>query len=165
MNAPEKVTQIKAALALITTAVTSLLGWTGVAVLILVVCMALDYITGTLAAKAHGEWTSAIARGGLWHKAGEVAAVLVAALCDTALRVILSSAAEDVFAEWRGKYFTLLVSCWYIFTELGSILENAEKLGAPVPAVLIKGIRKLKDRAEPFDATVEDEASAQEDSD
>lgn len=27
---------------------------------------------------------------------------------------------------------------WYILTELGSILENAEKLGAPVPKWLVK---------------------------
>ena len=33
---------------------------------------------------------------------------------------------------------------WYIFTELGSILENIAKLGAPVPKWLIEGVGKMK---------------------
>ena len=31
-----------------------------------------------------------------------------------------------------------IVLVWYIFTELGSIAENAAKMGAPVPAGLLK---------------------------
>jgi phage-related holin len=38
----------------------------------------------------------------------------------------------------------LVVTIWYIFTELGSIIENAGKLGAPVPEWLSKVILSLK---------------------
>ncbi len=148
MNAPDRVDQIKGFLALVAGIVTGLLGWTGVAVIIMGVCMALDYLTGTLAAKANGEWSSAVAREGLWHKAGEIAALLVAILLDAALYTALHSAAAPIFSEWKGRFFTLLVSFWYVFTELGSILENAAKLGAPVPEILIRGVRKLKKKVE-----------------
>ncbi len=156
MNAPEKALEIKAAITAVVAIVTSLLGWTGVAVVILLACIVLDYITGSWAAKAHGEWSSKIAREGLWHKLGEIVAICVAALCDIALHVVFSSAAAELFGnmEIRG-WFTLVVAIWYIFTELGSILENAAKLGAPIPKWLIEGIGKLKHKVDKHEA-VED---------
>ena len=149
MSAPDKALEIKAAVTAVVAIVTSLLGWTGIAVVILLICIVLDYITGSWAAKAHGEWSSKIAREGLWHKLGEIVAICVAALCDIALHVVFSSAAAELFGsmEIRG-WFTLIVAIWYIFTELGSILENAAKLGAPIPKWLIEGIGKLKHKVD-----------------
>lgn len=149
MNAPDRVMEIKAAVAAIMALVTGLLGWTGVAVAIFAACMVLDYVTGSLAARAHGEWSSKVAREGLWHKLGEIVALLVAALCDIAVRVVLSTAAAPLIGriEYQG-WIVLIVSAWYIFTELGSILENAAKLGAPIPEWLIKGVGRLKKRAD-----------------
>ena len=92
MNAPEKATEIKALLTAAVSFIVALLGWVGIAVAIMIACMLLDYITGTWAAKAHAEWSSEKARAGLWHKLGEIVALLVAALCDIAVGVILSSA-------------------------------------------------------------------------
>ena len=43
------------------------------------------------------------------------------------------------------------MAIWYIFTELGSILENTAKLGAPIPEKLIKGIGRLKKKADEVD--------------
>ena len=43
---------------------------------------------------------------------------------------------------------TLLVAVWYIFTELGSIVENAGALGAPIPGWLRKGVAALQRRAD-----------------
>ena len=145
MSAPDKAMEIKAAVTAAAALVIALLGTVGVAVAIFVCCMILDYITGSLAARAHGEWSSKAAREGLWHKLGEIAALLVAALCDVALKVLLSSAAAPLIGEVHyAGYLTLIVSIWYIFTELGSILENAAKLGAPVPSWLIAGVGRLK---------------------
>ena len=153
MNAPDRALEIKAAItALLSTAV-ALLGWVGIAVAIMIVCMVLDYITGTWAAKAHGEWSSKVAREGLWHKLGEIVALLVAALADLGVSVILSTAAAPLVGadnQHRG-YIVLVVAVWYIFTELGSILENAAKLGAPIPEKLIRGIGRLKKRADAAD--------------
>ena len=34
---------------------------------------------------------------------------------------------------------------WYIVSELGSILENAEKMGAPIPPLLKNILEKMRD--------------------
>ena len=152
MSVPDKAVELKALVTAAMSLVVALLGWVGIAVLIMIVCMLLDYITGTWAAKAHGEWSSAKARDGLWHKLGEVVALLVAALCDIAVGVILSSAAAPLIGDYHHRgYITLIVAVWYIFTELGSILENAARLGAPIPEKLIKGIGRLKKKADDAD--------------
>ena len=149
MTTPDKATEIKAFLAAILAFFTALWGWLGWAVLILIVCMALDWITGSWAARRKNEWSSSVARDGLWHKLGEIVALLVAALCDIAIRVILESAAAPLLQGWDyGNYLTLLVAVWYIFTELGSIVENADKLGAKIPGWLRKGIAALQKKAE-----------------
>ena len=153
MRAPERALEIKAALTGILSAVAALLGWAGVAVAIMVVCIVLDYITGSWAARAHGEWNSKTAREGLWHKLGEFIALLVAALADLGVGVVLQTAAAPLVGEgyqYRG-YIVLVVACWYIFTELGSILENAARLGAPIPGWLIRGIGKLKGKVDKTD--------------
>ena len=149
MNTPDKATEIKAFLTAILAFFTALWGWLGWAVILLIACMALDWITGSWAARARGEWSSSAARTGLRHKLGEIVALLVASLCDIAVQVILNSAAADLLKGWEyGNYMTLLVCVWYIFTELGSIVENAGELGAPIPHWLKKGIAVLQKKAE-----------------
>ena len=149
MTTPDKATEIKAFLAAILAFCTALWGWPGWAVLILIVCMALDWITGSWAARRKGQWSSSAARDGLWHKLGEIVALLVAALCDIAIRVILKSAAAPLLQGWDyGNYLPLLVAVWYIFTELGSIVENAGELGAKIPGWLKKGIAALQTKAD-----------------
>lgn len=151
MNTPDKATEIKAAVTAVIAFGTALWGYTGWAVIILLCCIALDYVTGTWAAIKAGQWSSATARQGLWHKLGEIVALAVAALCDIAIKVILESAVAERFADLSlpSAAFTLLVSVWYIFTELGSIVENVAALGAPVPAWLTKAIKKIREKAEP----------------
>ena len=143
MYAPDKATEIKGAIALVVATLTALWGWLGWAVIIWVVCVALDYASGTAAAKKAGEWSSAIARDGLWHKMGEVFAVLVAALCDIALSVILQGSGVPIGID-LGPIITPVVLLWYIITELGSIVENAGRLGAPVPVWLQKSLKDYK---------------------
>jgi len=40
---------------------------------------------------------------------------------------------------------TPIVLFWYIVSELGSILENAEKMGAPIPPLLKNILEKMRD--------------------
>ena len=157
MNTPDKATEIKAFLTAILAFFTALWGWSGWAVIILIACMALDWITGSWAARLQGEWSSAIARAGLWHKMGEVVALLVAALCDIAVHVVLNSTAADLLNGWTyGNYMTMLVAVWYIFTELGSIIENAGKMGAPIPKWLSKTVAVLRAKADSADPLPEE---------
>lgn len=143
MTAPDKATEIKGAIALLLATLTALWGWLGWAIILWAVCVALDYASGTAAAKKAGEWSSAIARDGLWHKLGEIFAVLVAALCDISLSVVMEAAGVPLPFE-VGPVITPLVLLWYIITELGSITENAGRLGAPVPVWLQKSLKDYK---------------------
>ena len=82
------------------------------------------------------------AREGLWHKAGSVAGVLVAALLDFALRVLLGSV-PGLGIDYD-VLLCPLVTAWYLLTELGSIAENAGALGAPMPQFLMRAIAALR---------------------
>ena len=145
MEAPNRMLEIKAAIVAALAAGTALFGSLGWAVLIWAACMLLDYLTGTWAAMAAGEWSSAVARKGLWHKLGEVVAVLVAALCDLSLGVL----AEGLHIALPQISAVLpIVLLWYTFTELGSIAENAAALGAPLPKWLVAIIAKCRSTAD-----------------
>ena len=125
----------KAGIAAFFTALGAFLGWQGIMALVWVCAMALDYITGTAAACHAGEWSSATAREGLWHKGGMIVVVIVAAIADGIMAVICANI--PVGFEWPVIVLPLVLA-WYIITELGSILENAVKMGAPVPEWLVK---------------------------
>ena len=144
MNAPERAIEIKAAITAIIAFITTLIGWKGVAVLIWLCCIFLDYIAGSLAAKKENNWSSQIAREGLWHKLGEIFAVLVAALCDIALGVVIEGTGIQLGFD-VSVFITPIVLTWYILTELGSIIENCGKLGAPVPKWFKQYVDKAKD--------------------
>lgn len=151
MNAPETALEIKAFFAAIGAFGTALFGWVGWVVVIWLFALVLDYITGSAAAAKAGEWSSKTAREGLWHKAGSIAAVLVAAMCDIALGVVIDGIGAQAVTDWIGgsmTFATPMVCIWYIITEAGSILENADKLGAKIPDFLRKRLDKLKDKVE-----------------
>lgn len=151
MNAPEKALEIKAFFTTIAAFGTALFGWVGWIVIVWLCALVLDYITGSAAAAKDGEWSSKIAREGLWHKAGSIAAVLVAAMCDIALGVVVDGIGAQAVTDWLGgsmTFATPMVCIWYIITEAGSILENADKLGAKIPKLLRNRLDKLKDTVE-----------------
>ncbi len=151
MNAPETALEIKTFFAAIGAFGTALFGWVGWVVIIWLFALVLDYITGSAAAAKDGEWSSKTAREGLWHKLGSIVAVLVAAMCDIALGVVIDGIGAEEVADWLGgsmTFATPMVCIWYIITEAGSILENADKLGAKIPDFLRKRLEKLKDKVE-----------------
>ena len=138
----------KAAAAAVAGAFGAAFGWLGWLVLAWAACMALDYLTGSLAAARAGAWDSATARAGIWHKAGMIVVVLAAALCDSVAALML----RHLSAALPFDYGTLLlpmVLVWYVFTELGSVAENAVRLGAPVPTVLTAALKAGRQAADP----------------
>ena len=147
MDKPDRITELRAFVTAAFAAVTALIGWVGWLVVIMLVCMALDYLTGTWAAMSKNERSSKTARAGLWHKLGEICALLVAALCDIALAQVSGSGGISLPFEYT-VLATPVVAVWYIFTELGSITENAAKLGAPIPGWLKKTLSSLRDAAD-----------------
>lgn len=154
----ERLTAIKAAIAAFFTALGAFLGWQGIMVVIWIAAMALDYLSGTLAAWLSGEWSSAVARDGLKHKGGMILVVVVASLADITLSIICGHLPVEM--TWPVLVLPLVLA-WYILTELGSILENAVKMGAPIPQWLMKlltvGLKAIDKKAE----SVESEAVAE----
>ena len=147
MTAPSKAMELKAAITAVLAGMTAFWGWTGWLVVIWLAAMILDY--ATWAALSTGSWDSAVARAGLWHKLGSIVAMLVALLLDVALSAIINygDLGFDLPFEYKSAFLPL-VAIWYIVTELGSIIENAGRLGAPVPKFLISSLKKLKDKAD-----------------
>lgn len=148
----EKLTAFKAAMAAFFTALGAFLGWQGVMVLVWIACMLLDYLSGTIAAWAAGEWSSSVARDGLRHKGGMIFVVTVAGVADLVMLLVLAHIPLGM--TWPVLVLPL-VTAWYILTELGSILENAVKMGAPIPNWLVKllktGLKAINSQGEQID--------------
>ena len=146
----ENLGTLKTAIAAAGTAMGAFLGWKGIMLLAWVAVMALDYLSGTLSACREGQWSSAVARQGLWHKGGMILVVTVAAIADAVMVMMVEYV--PIGLRWPGILLPLVLT-WYILTELGSILENAVKMGAKVPAWLVQ---LLKASVELTDKTAEE---------
>lgn len=119
---------------------------------ILLTAMVLDYITGMLAGKrealehpddpAYG-WSSRRGAEGIIKKVGYLCIIAAAMIVDY---IILSVAAQAGIEIELKAFFCLLVAVWYILNELLSIIENAGRMGAPVPDWLAKYVAVLKNK-------------------
>ncbi len=138
----ENMVTMKTAIVAGCTALGAFLGWKGVMLLAWVLVMALDYLSGTIAACKDGQWASSVAREGLSHKGGMIFVVLAAAIADWVM--VMVAEYIPIGIQWPGIIMPLVLA-WYIVTELGSILENAVKMGANVPDWLIKLLKASAD--------------------
>lgn len=127
---------IKGAIAALAGMYSAAFGVVGCLALIWVGCMAVDFVSGTAAACKDGEWSSTIAREGIFHKGGMLLVVIVAAITDAAIRLAVQSI-PSFGIEYKAVILPVVL-VWYIFTELGSIVENAAAMGANVPEKLTK---------------------------
>jgi len=144
----EHITNFKVIITATFAAFTACFGWLGWLVVLYVACMAIDWITGSVAACKAGEWNSRIAREGLWHKGGSIAAVAVSAIADCLLGLVINNIPAISIPFTYTVLICPIVMVWYILTELGSIIENAGKMGAPIPAFLKKIIAAFKDKVD-----------------
>ena len=62
--------------------------------------------------------------------------------------IILHVAAEIGMEIELKAFFGILVTVWYLLNEILSIIENAGRMGAPVPDWLRRYVAVLKDRIE-----------------
>ena len=120
-------------------------GWLGWLVVLYAVCMMLDWVTGTVLAIKNGVWSSHKARQGLWHKGGSIIMIFVSVLTDILLGLTLNHISGLTLPFSYDMLLTPIVLFWYIVSELGSILENTEKMGAPIPPLLKNILEKMRD--------------------
>lgn len=140
----DSTTTIKAFLIALVAAGTAIWGWMGWLIILWVVCMVLDYVTGSAAARRNHEWNSSRAREGLWGKAGMIVAVIVAAIADIVLSLMLNMDGLQLPFHYSVLLTPVVVS-WYTLTELGSMAENAVKMGGRVPKWIKKGLKIAAD--------------------
>lgn len=107
-------------------------GW-DTCLIVLVLFITLDYITGLGGAFIQKKVSSDVGRRGILKKATILAVLIVAVLLD---RLINNS-------TW---VFRTLVCYFYIANEAISLLENAVKIGVPVPKKLVSALEQLKNR-------------------
>lgn len=127
-------------------------GWFGWLLVLWIICMIADYVTGTLAAIKAGEWSSKVAREGIWHKLGMIFTVALTALADLLLEIVLEHL-PIINIPFAGVLCPVLL-VWYIVTEIGSSTENAVEMGAPVPAFLKAALQKANEMAEQAGETI-----------
>jgi len=121
---------------------------------ILMAMMIADYISGMMASKveaidhpnnpAYG-WNSKKGAKGIFKKVGYFCVIAVAMVVDY---VIIKASGTLGYEVPVKVFFGLLVTVWYLLNELLSIIENAGRMGAPVPEWLQKYIAVLKDKIE-----------------
>lgn len=139
----DRVDGAKLSVTAVVSAISVQFGWFGWLVILYVGVMVADWITGSAAAAHAGEWSSRKARDGVWHKCGSVVVLLVAIVVDLLIGAIVNNIPGITLPLTYEVMLSPVVLVWYIVTELGSIVENAEKLGAKIPRFLRKAIGAL----------------------
>lgn len=135
----EKIDGFKVAFSACIAAMTALWGWFGWVIAALVFLMAVDYLCGSAIAVKEHRWSSATARAGIWHKSGCVLAVVTAGVADLIVGQLLGNLPVELPFTYTALFCPMVV-VWYLLTEMGSILEHAVTMGAPVPAFLSRAL-------------------------
>lgn len=114
-------------------------------VIVLLIVMLIDYITGMTAAWTGGTLSSRAGIVGIIKKIGYLFAVAVAVVVD----YVIQSAAVSAGLDLAGFYACgMLVTVWLILNECISILENLGEIGVPLPAFLMAIVKRLRQTAE-----------------
>lgn len=129
---------IKAGVAAAVAALTAVWGWFGWLVVAWVALMLTDWLVGSAAAAKDGRWSSAKMREGAWHKGGMILVVAIALVADWLIATMLAHIPGIALPFDYSVLLGPLVIVWYVIGELGSLLEHAVNLGAPVPGWLTK---------------------------
>lgn len=106
-------------------------GWDG-ATYALIIFISLDYITGVMCAIAEKNVSSDVGFKGIFRKV-------------TILMLVGVGAILDKYIIGTGEVLRLAVIFYYISNEGISILENATRLGLPVPSKLQGVLEQLKE--------------------
>jgi len=127
----EKGTTIKSIIAVMGTCITWLFGIWDTAIIVLLVFMVLDYITGLIKAYVNKEISSDVGLKGIARKSLILIVIIVAVLLDRLLNA----------GTWL---FRTLICYFYIANEGISLLENCAHLGLPIPDNLKEALVQLQ---------------------
>lgn len=119
----------------------SYLGALAVPIIVLIVMMIVDYLSGMSAAWSEGTLSSKVGAKGIVKKVGYMALIVVAMGVDYLIYSGLYSVGVDLGYT---IFFGLLVTIWLVINELISILENLGAISVLLPKFLLTIIKKLK---------------------
>ena len=114
-------------------------------IIVLMIVMIIDYITGMVQAWVSASLSSRAGLIGVIKKIGYLFAVAVAVVVDYIIQMAASGAGRDLTGFCP---FGLLVTIWLILNECISILENLSEIGVPLPSFLMAIVKKLKNTTE-----------------
>lgn len=112
-----------------------------VPLVVLVIMMSMDYITGMISAWLDKDLSSRKGIVGIIKKICYMALVAVAMGVDYLIYSGFTAINIDLDNH---MWFGLLVAIWLIINEMISILENLSKIGVPVPQFLNRIVQRLK---------------------
>lgn len=132
---------LKVTVAAVSAAALSYFGMLAVPVLVLLIAMVIDYVTGMIKAYMQAQLCSKTGVKGILKKLCYMAMVAVGAVVDYLLQSAFVQAGIDLHIE---MFCGLLVAIWLIINELISILENLAVIGVPGFPTLNKLLQRLK---------------------
>ena len=136
-----KINILKVTVAAVSAAALSYFGMLAVPVLVLLIAMVIDYVTGMIKAYMQAQLCSKTGVKGILKKLCYMAMVAVGAVVDYLLQSAFVQAGIDLHIE---MFCGLLVAIWLIINELISILENLAVIGVPGFPKLSKLLQRLK---------------------
>ena len=122
------ITIIKVIGAGIVSGLTYLFGGMDMIFCVLIWLITIDYITGVINAIVQGKLNSEVGAKGIAKKVGMLAVVAI----------------SNLISQYAGMDIRTFVIGYYIENESISILENAGKMGAPIPKRLMDILEQLK---------------------
>ena len=137
-------TEVKTIQAVVSAVITGLLYYLGIVavpIIILIIAMIIDYVTGMMSAWLNSELSSKKGIKGIVKKVSYLALVAVAMIVDWLIFQGLQQINVDLNYS---VFFAILVTVWLIINELISVLENLSRMGVPIPNFLKKLINRLK---------------------
>lgn len=137
----EKAIILKSTLATITAYLSSKLGILSPIIVMLIVVLITDYLTGMLSAFQSNVLNSKTGLWGIVKKLLYGVAVAVGMIVDWTIFNVAEFMNINIPMT---TFFGLLVAIWLIINELISILENLMKLDVPLPAFLMKVVSSFK---------------------
>ena len=117
-----------------------------VPLIMLLVAVSCDYVSGMIAAYLEGSLSSRKGKLGIIKKLSYLIVIVVAALLDWIIVKGLDIIGQDV--SIHTFYLAAVVCIWLILNEIISILENLTRIGIPLPGFLLALAMRLKIQTE-----------------
>ena len=114
-------------------------------ILLPVILMGADVLTGWIQASINNTWDSTKMRKGLFRKSGELIIIILAYVIQTAVALPV-----DVF---------IFISIYVCIMEVLSVIENLDQAGLPVPSWITKRLKKAMNDIMAGDETDKNEKS------